>query len=280
MSENNNFTLPATGVLIYNKKKEVLLIKNPKFLNLWTIPGGKINENERMEEAVKREVKEETGLEIKNIKFISVDNSIDYDFFPKDKYFVLLNFIAQEDGGKIKKSREVSDYSWFKAKEVIKRKDISPTIIPLLKEFIKLIIDNEESGEDYREKYQRALADKQNYIRKSEEDRQEFLKYALANFIEDIIPIYDHLKLSIKNLPEEEKNNAWVVGVNHVIRQFKELLKSKGVEEVVTKDKKFDHNTMEAVKGEGDMVAKEVSCGYLLNGRLIKPAKVIVAKNI
>lgn len=279
MSEKNNFTLSVVGVLIYNQKNEILLVKNPKFLDLWTIPGGKIDKGERMEEAARREIKEETGLEINNLKFISASNSLDYDFFPENKHYVLLNFIAKENGGKVKKSREVSDYKWMKAKEAIKRNDISPTVILLLKEFIKLTENKQEEDIDYKAKYQRALADQQNLIKKNQEDKKEFIKYALADFIEDLIPIYDHLKLSIKNLPEEEKNNAWVIGVNHVLRQFKELLLSKGVEEIETKGKKFDHNLMEAIEGKGEMVVQEVSPGYKLNGRLLKPAKVIVAKD-
>ncbi len=278
MSENNNFAVPALGVLIYNQKNQVLLIKNPKYLDRWSVPGGKVNKGEKVEETAKREIKEETGLEIDNLEFISIENSIDYEFFPKDKHFVLLNYIARESGGKIKKSREVSDFIWIDPKEALKRDDISDTVISLLQKFIELLNKKEDFEEDYKSKYKRALADKQNYIKRSEEDRKEFLKYALANFIEDIIPVYDHLKLSIKSLPEEEKSNAWVVGVNHVIRQFKDFLKSKGVEEIEAKGKKFDHNIMEAVKGEGDMVIKEVSCGYILNGRLLKPAKVIVGK--
>ncbi len=278
MSDINNFAVPAVGVLIYNQKNEVLLIKNPKFLDRWSVPGGKVNKGEDIEECATREVREETGLEIDNLKFVSIGNSIDHDFFPKDKHFVLINYIAKESGGKIKKSHEVSEYKWFKAKDAIKRDDVSSTVISLLSEFMKIIDKKEVAEEDYKTKYQRALADNQNYIKRSEEDRKEFVKYALSNIIEEIIPVYDHLKLSIESLPEEEKNNAWVVGVNHVIRQFKDLLKSKGVEEIETINKKFDHNTMEAVKGEGDRVIKEISSGYLLNGRLLKPAKVIVGK--
>ncbi len=78
------------------------------------------------------------------------------------------------------------------------------------------------------------------------------------------------------SLPDHEKKNAWVIGVEHVLRQFKELLNSKGVEEIKTIGQKFDHNLMEALEGDGDIVVKEVSPGYTLNGKLFKAAKVIV----
>ncbi len=277
MSEKNNYATAAVGVLIYNHKDEVLLIKNPKYLDLWTIPGGKVNKGESIEDTAKREVKEETGLEINNLKFISAENSLDYKYFSNDKHFVLLNYIAKESGGKIKKSREVSEYKWIKPKEALKRKDISDTVVSLLLSFIELT--NKEEDHSFKAKYQRALAEQQNIIKKNEEDRKEFMKYALSDFIEDLIPIYDHLKLSIASLPEEEENSAWVVGVKHILRQFKKLLNSKGVEEIDTKDKKFDHNLMEAIEGEGEKVVKEISPGYRLNGRLLKPAKVIVGKD-
>ncbi len=277
MLEKNNYAIPAIGVLVYNQKNEVLLVKNPKYLDHWTIPGGKVDKGESIEETAKREIREETGLEINNLKFISLENSLDYKYFPKDKHFVLLNYIAKESGGKIKKSREVSDYIWINPKEALKRKDISDTVVLLLQKFIELT--NKEEDHSFKAKYQRALADQQNIIKKNEIEKIEFIKYALANFIEDLIPIYDHLKLSIKGLPESEKNNAWVIGINHVLRQFKDLLISKGVEEIETKNKKFDHNLMEAIKGKGDRVITEISPGYKLNGRLLKPAKVIVGKD-
>ncbi len=276
MSEKNNYAIPAVGVLIYNQKNEVLLVKSPKYLDLWTIPGGKIDKGESIEQTAKREIKEETGLEIANLKFISTENSLDYKYFPIDKHFVLLNYVAKESGGKIKKSREVSYYIWIDPKEALKRKDVSDTVVSVLIKFIELT--NKEEDHSFKAKYQRALADQQNIIKKNELERDEFIKYALANFIEDLIPIYDHLKLSIKGLPESEKNNAWVVGVNHVLRQFKDLLQSKGVEEIETQNKKFDHNLMEAIEGKGDIVITEVSPGYKLNGRLLKPAKVIVGE--
>jgi len=78
-------------------------------------------------------------------------------------------------------------------------------------------------------------------------------------------------------LPAEEENSAWVIGVKYVLKQFKDNLATRGVEEIKTVGEKFDHNTMEALDGEGETVSKEVMPGYKLNGRLIKAAKVIVS---
>lgn len=138
-------------------------------------------------------------------------------------------------------------------------------------EFIR---DNDEDS--WETKYLRALADYQNLVRQNEKSKQDFIKYAISDFLQDLLPVYDHLKLSLKGLSEEEKNSAWAIGVRHVLKQFKEILENKGVEEIKTVGEKFDHNTMEAVGGEGAVVDKEMMPGYKLNGRVVKPAKVIV----
>lgn len=278
MSEKNNYPLLATGVLIYNQKNEILLIKNDKWLNVWTIPGGKVEEGENIEKSAIREIMEETGLKIDNLKFISVSEAINPKYYYKKKHFIFINYSAKEIGGKLQKSREVSEYKWLKPKEAIKRNDISDTVLPVIIEFIKTLETKDEEMEDYKGKYQRALADLQNLIKKNEQDKKEFIKYALADFLQDLLPIYDHLKLSLIGLPETEKKSAWVVGVEHILRQFKDLLHLKKVEEIQTVGHKFNHNLMEAVEGEGDLVVKEISPGYTLEDRLLRPAKVIVAK--
>lgn len=133
-----------------------------------------------------------------------------------------------------------------------------------------------QEEEDFESKYLRALADYQNLSKQSQKDKEDFAKFALSGFLMDLLPIYDHLKLSLNGLSEEEKNNAWAIGVSHVLKQFKDLLNSRQVEEIETEGKEFDHNTMEAIDGEGDMVKKEIMPGYTLNGRVIRPAKVMV----
>lgn len=136
-----------------------------------------------------------------------------------------------------------------------------------------------EEDNDWEYKYKLAVADYQNVLKKTAAEKTDFAKYAISDLLEDIIPIYDHLKMSLCNLPAEEEGNAWVQGVKYVLKQFKEVLESRGVEEIKTVGEKFDHHTMEALEGEGDKVIKEVMPGYKLNGRLIKAAKVIVSNS-
>ena len=134
----------------------------------------------------------------------------------------------------------------------------------------------EDENDTYENKYLRALADYQNLLKQTTKDKEDFLKYALSGFLEDLLPIYDHLKMSLMGLKEDDHKNPWVEGVKHVLKQFSEVLKSRGVEEIKTIGEKFNHETMEAIDGTGENVKKEVMSGYMLNGKVIRHAKVIV----
>ncbi|MEI7620513.1 MAG: nucleotide exchange factor GrpE [Candidatus Falkowbacteria bacterium] len=133
-------------------------------------------------------------------------------------------------------------------------------------------------NEDYKEQYLRALADYQNLARQGQKEKEEFFRYALADFLQDILPVYDNLKTSVATLTEEETKSPWVEGVKYVLKQFKDILEARGVEEIKTVGETFNHETMEALEGEGELVEKEVKAGYKLNGKVISPAKVIVKK--
>lgn len=138
-------------------------------------------------------------------------------------------------------------------------------------EFIK-----ESEPDSFEQRYLRALADYQNLLKQSNKDRLDFVKFAVEDFLNEILPVYDHLKLSIKSLKPEEEKSAWVEGVRCVLKEFKSILEKHGVEEIKTEGQAFNHDEMEAVEGEGALVDKEVMPGYKMHGKVIKIAKVTV----
>lgn len=138
-------------------------------------------------------------------------------------------------------------------------------------EFLK-----EVEVESSEQKYLRALADYQNLLKQSAKERTEFVKFALEDFLHDLLPVYDHLKLSLKGLSEEEGKSAWVEGVRYVLKQFKTTLENRGIVEIKTEGEKFNHDEMEAIAGEGEQIKSVVMPGYKLNGKVIRVAKVIV----
>jgi len=147
-----------------------------------------------------------------------------------------------------------------------------------------------DNCEELENKYKRALADYQNLLKQTALEKQEFVRFANSNLLEEIIPVYDHLKLALKHAncaPAEEtgKNtgNGVEEGLKFVLKQFKQILEDNGISEIETIGKEYDHNTMEAAdkkatddKGLEGKVAEEVKAGYVLNGKVIVPARVIV----
>lgn len=138
-----------------------------------------------------------------------------------------------------------------------------------------LIADLRKENEELENKYKRALADYQNLLRNSAEEKRELLKYSLEEFLLEILPIYDNLNISINNLDEEQSKNAWVEGVKYTIKQFDDFFSRNGVERIKTVGEEFDYNSMEAVEGEGEYVIKELRPGYKLKDKVIIPARIV-----
>jgi len=269
--DNNKYAIAGASAFIFNEKRELLLTKQPRWKNKWMIPGGKIEYSESLEQTLKREIKEEVNLDIKNIKYfryVEVKNASERP----ELHIIVNQFIAEADGGDVKLDKEGSQYGWKLPEDWLKDKDVHPDI----KQAIEYYINDYSKKDDLENKYMRALADYQNLLKRTAQEKVEFVKYANQDLIESIIPVYDNLKISLAHVDETVEKNGWLEGIKHVIRQFKDILESMGVEEIKTVGEKFDHNTMEALEGEGDKVIKEVRPGYKLNGKVIVAAKVVV----
>ena len=83
------------GALILNEAGEMLLIRTHKWSHRWGIPGGKIKRGETCEEALVREIAEETTLTLKDIEFVMVQDCIEPPEFQRSAHFLLLNYIAR-----------------------------------------------------------------------------------------------------------------------------------------------------------------------------------------
>jgi phosphoglycolate phosphatase len=113
--EEPDFSPVATvGALIFNARGEVLMIRTHKWSNLWGIPGGKIKTNEGSMDALRREIREETGLELDDIRFVMVQDCIGSTEFYKKAHFLLLNYTARARGAAVTLNDEAEEYQWVK----------------------------------------------------------------------------------------------------------------------------------------------------------------------
>jgi phosphoglycolate phosphatase-like HAD superfamily hydrolase/ADP-ribose pyrophosphatase YjhB (NUDIX family) len=125
--------LATVGGLIFNSQSEVLMIRTHKWSNKWGIPGGKIKWGETSENALRREILEETGLKISAIKFVLVQDCIHSKEFYRDAHFVLLNYTCRCAGKNplVTLNEEGREFRWLKINDAKKLKLNQPTKILL-----------------------------------------------------------------------------------------------------------------------------------------------------
>lgn len=112
---------PTCAALIFNKNGKMLLVKSFKWFDKWTLPGGHIELGETKEQALKREIKEEVGLDIEVVDFLMVQDFIFDKQFAKKKHFVFLDFVAKCEDDKVSLDKdEIQDYNWVDPKEALK----------------------------------------------------------------------------------------------------------------------------------------------------------------
>ena len=105
--------LATVGALIFNDAGEVLMIRTHKWSDLWGIPGGKIKWGESSLDALRRELLEETALEIVDTEFVMVQDCIHSKEFYRDAHFVLLNFTSRCAGApRVKLNEEGREFRW------------------------------------------------------------------------------------------------------------------------------------------------------------------------
>lgn len=105
--------IPTVGGLIFDREGRVLMIRTHKWSDRWGIPGGKIKSGEAAEAALKREIREETGLEIGDVEFVLVQDCIDSPEFYRRAHFVLLNYTCRCLGmPRVVLNEEAQRYEW------------------------------------------------------------------------------------------------------------------------------------------------------------------------
>ena len=133
---------------------------------------------------------------------------------------------------------------------------------------------------DWEGRYKRARADYTNLERRGREQQEEFVKFANSVLILKLLPILDDLEKAVR-----AKEND---GLDLVLKKFKEVLKSEGVEEIkVKKGDEFDPNTMEctvadlpeADSGEEAKVSEVTRKGYKAKEKVLRPARVRVGNS-
>jgi nucleoside triphosphatase len=108
------FPEPTVGVFIFNPAGELLLLKSHKWPGKYVIPGGHVELGERLEEAAVREAKEETGLDIYDLKFVNFQQFVYDPAFWKQRHFIFFDYACKADSLDVKLNDEAEEYVWVK----------------------------------------------------------------------------------------------------------------------------------------------------------------------
>ena len=131
----------------------------------------------------------------------------------------------------------------------------------------------------------RAKAEVENIKKRSSKEVENAYKYSIESILQEIIPIYDSLSLSCKLSSDKTTKEQLEEGNKLLLSMFKQILEKNNIKEIDPEGEVFDPDhhqaisTIEDKKKKNDDIAEVVQKGYVLNGRVIKPALVIVIKN-
>ena len=134
--------------------------------------------------------------------------------------------------------------------------------------------------DELNDRYKRVLAEFENYKKRSSKERESLYNSILGDVVEVFLPVVDNLENALK---AETKDSEYKKGIELVLKQFKDILKSKGVEEIASGGETFDPSQHEAVtsiqdpeKGVQEIV-QEYRKGYKIGSKVIRHSMVVVA---
>jgi len=154
-------------------------------------------------------------------------------------------------------------------------------------EAAELRVQNESlkaQAADANDKYIRTLADLQNFRRRNDEDIHRRIREGNEKMIKEVLPVLDDFDLAVAAAKQAQSYEQLIGGVEAILRKFRETLSRQGIEPIEAIGTPFDPDLHEAVMLDedtdqaDDTVTAELRRGYLMQGRVIRPSLVKVAK--
>jgi nucleoside triphosphatase len=129
---------PVTGALILNEDDEIFLMKSPKWNGQYLVPGGHVEKGENIEDCVKREIKEETGLEVSDIEFVTILEGMP-ESFERDTHFIFLNYSCRAENQEVElDQREAVEHLWIDPEEALESDlEVNDSTEDFIEEFLE-----------------------------------------------------------------------------------------------------------------------------------------------
>ena len=152
-------------------------------------------------------------------------------------------------------------------------------------QLIKELENAQKEVEDLKDKHLRLSAEFDNYRKRTLKEKAELIKNGAEKTMTAILPILDDFERALKNMEASEETQAMREGVELIFNKFHKVLNQEGLQVIETEGKDFDTDFCEAIAlipaTSDDMKGKILDCvqtGYMLNDKVIRHAKVVVAQ--
>ncbi len=142
----------------------------------------------------------------------------------------------------------------------------------------------EQKAKDNLDKAIRATAELDNVRKRTSRDVENAHKYALEKFLTDLLPVLDSLELGMNAAQSAEDIESLREGMDLTLQKFTSVMEKFGIKEIFPQGEKFNPELHEAVTmqelegAESGIITAVMQKGFELNGRLVRPAMVVVAK--
>jgi molecular chaperone GrpE len=148
----------------------------------------------------------------------------------------------------------------------------------------KELDETRSKSDEYLEGWQRARAEFSNFRKRVERDREQVQQNAAGSIIRRFLDVLDDLDRALQNRPQEGEGAIWADGIELIYRKLLSILEAEGVKPMAAEGQVFDPNLHEAISQEespehesGEIISV-VQNGYLLGERVLRPARVRVAR--
>lgn len=148
---------------------------------------------------------------------------------------------------------------------------------------VKKELTVEEKLAELNDKYLRLYADFENFRKRNSKERVDLIKYAAEEVFRQVLPVLDDMERAFKSVNEKTDLSSFKQGQELVYNKFKNILTQNGLQEMKCAGQPFDPDVHEAVtnipapaEDQKGKVVEEIERGYLLNGKVIRHAKVVV----
>ena len=181
--------------------------------------------------------------------------------------------VEENEEAKEETSEEASDSENEKAEEEPAKKE----------GFFKKKKDKkDEQIEELQDKLKRQMAEFENFRKRSEKEKSQMFDLGARTIIEKVLPVVDNFERGLAAVPEEQREDAFVTGMDKVYKQFMTELEATGVKAIEAVGKEFDpelHNAVMQVEDEtleSGIVAQELQKGYMYKDTVVRHSMVAV----